>query len=138
MSYYLLDTNVISEMIKPSPNPAVMNWLKKIEITYFSLSVLSLGEIRKGIERLPDHDGKKQRITAWLEIDLLNQFSGRIFPIDEVVAQKWGYLSANVAVPAIDGLIAASALVHNQKLVTRNVADFEAIAGLEIINPWKI
>ena len=132
---YLLDTNVISETIKSAPNTAVLKWLSSIDSSEFCLSVLTLGEIRKRIEKLTD-ERRKQKIIRWLRSDLVKQFDGRIIRIDEEVADKWGYLSSIRTIPAIDGLIAASAIVHNHKLVTRNVKDFEGIIGLEIVNPW--
>lgn len=133
---YLLDTNIISETIKKQPNEKVLLWLRSIKIIHFSLSVLTLGEIRKGAEKLTDNV-KKQKIIQWLEIDLLQKFHGRIISIDNQIADKWGYISSYCNIPAIDGLIAASALVHNQKLITRNVKDFKEVLGLEIINPWE-
>ena len=132
---YLLDTNIVSETIKKEANKVVISWLQSFDITYFHLSVLTLGEIRKGVEKLSDAR-KKQNIVRWLEIDLITKFSSRIIDIDKEVGDKWGYISAQSNVPAIDGLIAASALVHNLKLVTRNTKDFINIQGLELINPW--
>lgn len=132
---YLLDTNVISETIKKSPNEQVLRWLSAIDSRQFSLSVLTVGEIRKGVERLVD-ESKKQHIIQWLEVDLKKQFDGRLIPIDERVADKWGYICSIINIPAVDALIAASAMVHNLKIVTRNIKDFEKIVGLEIINPW--
>lgn len=131
---YLLDTNVISETIKITPNQNVLAWLSSIPMSKFCLSVLSLGEIRKGIEKLANAP-KKQKIILWLETDLINQFNGRILDIDSQVADKWGYISSFNNIPAVDGLIAATALAHNLKLITRNVRDFQ-ILGLEVINPW--
>lgn len=132
---YLLDTNVISETIKKQPEPKLLAWLSSTDIFKFSLSVLTLGEIRKGIEKIEDIT-KKQKIIQWLEIDLPDRFEGRMISITASVADKWGYISSKYRIPSIDGLIAASALVHNLKLVTRNVKDFEMISGLEIVNPW--
>lgn len=132
---YLLDTNVISEIVKKVPNQKVLEWLSSIDAKYFYLSVLTLGEIRKGVEKLPEGK-RKQQIITWLEIDLLKQFTGRIIDIDSDIADKWGFISSVANIPAIDGLIAASAIVHNHKLVTRNIKDFVSISGLEIINPW--
>lgn len=132
---YLLDTNVISEIIKKEPNKNVLEWLELLDIQKIYLSVITIGEIRKGIEKLQDI-AKKQKIETWLEQDLLNKFYGRIINIDARIADKWGYVTAAKNLPAIDALIAASALVHNCKLVTRNVKDFEEIIGLEVINPW--
>ena len=133
---YLLDTNVISETIKKSPNQKVLNFLMSIDADKFSLSVITLGEIRKGVEKLQDQS-KKQKIIHWLEVDLVDRFYGRLINIDPEVADKWGYISSINNIPAIDALIAASAIVHNHKLITRNVKDFESINGLEIINPWN-
>ncbi len=133
---YLLDTNVISETIKKEPNYGVINWLKAVDIEYLYLSVITLGEIRKGIEKIADIN-KKNKIIQWLEFELPKEFGNRIIAIDKTVADKWGYVSANNSIPAIDGLIGASALVHNLKLITRNVKDFKDIPGLEIINPWE-
>ncbi|MCR9191684.1 MAG: type II toxin-antitoxin system VapC family toxin [Gammaproteobacteria bacterium] len=134
---YLLDTNVISETIKKSPNQKVIQWLSSVDASQFLLSILTIGEIRKGIEKLQD-TAKKQSIIQWLENDLATKFHGRIIPIDQNIAEKWGYLSAYTNIPAIDGLIAATALVFNYKLVTRNTKDFENIIGLEIMNPWDL
>lgn len=132
---YLLDTNIISEVIKPKPNASVVEWLEGIHSDYCAISVITLGEIRKGVERL-ETGAKKKKITQWLEVDLIQQFDDRIIPIDEIVADKWGFILSQANLPAIDGLLAASALVHNLKLVTRNTKDFKNIGGLELINPW--
>jgi hypothetical protein len=134
---YLLDTNVISETIKKSPNKQVLTWLRSVNITHFSLSVVTLGEIRKGVEQIAG-SAKKQHIIKWLEIDLAREFLGRIINIDQAVADKWGYILARYPISAIDGLIAATALVHNMKLVTRNTKGFHTLAGLELIDPWRL
>ena len=134
---YLLDTNVISETIKKAPNQRVLDFLISIDADKFALSVITLGEIRKGAEKLQDQS-KKQKIIHWLEVDLTRRFYGRIINVDAEVADKWGYISSMNNIPAIDALIAASAVVHNHKLITRNVKDFELINGLEIINPWNM
>lgn len=133
---YLLDTNVISETVKKKPNPNVLRWLSSVDSHQLALSVLTLGEIRKGVERLTEH-AKKQQITRWLEVDLVAHFAERIIAIDEKVADKWGYLCSHHNLPAVDSLIAASALVYNLKLVTRNTKDFSSILELELINPWE-
>ncbi len=138
---YLLDTNVISETIKRSPNMLVLEWLSSLEVNKCFLSILTLGEIRKGAEMLESYS-KKQRLIHWLEVDLLKKFYGRIIYIDAQVADKWGYICSFVnnskKISAIDSLIAASAMVHNLKLVTRNIKDFKEFIGLEILNPWEI
>lgn len=133
---YLLDTNAISEIIKPSPNKEFIQWLYSIPKSKLCLSVITIGEIRKGIEKLED-SLRKQKIISWLEIDLIKEFNNRIIDIDKNIADKWGYLCAITNIPAIDGLIGATALVHDLKLVTRNIKDFLPIIGLEIINPWN-
>jgi hypothetical protein len=134
---YLLDTNVISEIIRLQPNPQVIAWINSIHTKEFALSALSIGELRKGISKLSE-GAKKTRLIQWLETDLMLEFEGRIIAVDAIIADKWGYLcgiSSN-PLPIIDSLLAASALVFNLKLVTRNVKDFEKILGLELINPW--
>lgn len=133
---YLLDTNVISETIKKNPDKKVLAWLDQVGITHCSLSVITLGEIRKGVEKIEDSK-KKQKIIQWFEIYLVKAFEGRIIKIDRQVANKWGYITSKTNLPAIDALIAASSLVHNQKLVTRNVKGFQNVPGLEIVNPWE-
>ena len=132
---YLLDTNVISETIRKTPDERVTHWFQAIPSDQLFVSVLSLGEIRRGVEKLKDQP-RKDFMMAWLENDLAFWFGDHILPVSTEVADKWGYITANAALPAIDSLIAATALTHNMKLVTRNVEDFKTIAGLEIINPW--
>lgn len=134
---YLLDTNVISEVVKPKPHHAVISWLESIESMHFAISVISLGEIRKGVERL-DAGKRKKQIIQWLELDLVQQFEDRILFIDSLIADKWGYLTSLSNIPAIDALLAATALVHNLKLVTRNVKDFKSVGGLELVDPWGV
>ncbi len=134
---YLYDTNVVSETAKNSPNKKLIDWLLPIDIKQAAISVLTLGEVRKGIEKLQDNS-KKQKITHWLEIGIITRFQGRILNVDEQVADKWGYITSHITIPPIDALIAASCLVHNLKLVTRNVKDFDKVPGLEIINPWEL
>lgn len=140
MSGFLLDTNVISELIKPIRNPGVLQWMGSNSPSALFLSVLTLGEIRKGIAGLPMGD-RRTRLESWLVDQLSIRFRGRILPIDEAVADRWGRLQARAKelgrlLPTIDGLLGATAVHHNLILVTRNVKDLE-FAGIECFNPWN-
>jgi len=134
---YLLDTNIISETIKPIPNPNVLQWLDGIPSENLYISVLTIGEIKKGVELL-ENSNRKNILIKWLEHDLAKWFENNILEINLEVAERWGYLSAisKKTTHTIDTFIAATALTYNLKLVTRNEKDFE-IFGLEIINPFK-
>lgn len=134
---YLLDTNVISEIVRPKPDEHVVNWFKTIPDEALYISVLTLGEIRKGAEMIPD-DKRKEKIRIWLEIDLPQWFNDRILKIDHYIADRWGRLQSEMRkpIPAIDSLIAATALYHDLRLVTRNVKDFK-YPSLQVICPWK-
>jgi predicted nucleic acid-binding protein len=134
---YLLDTNVISELVKVKPNPNVIKWFEQISTSTTFLSVLTLGEIRKGVENVKDNK-RKQRLLIWLEYDLNEMFKTRILEISIAVADRWGRLQCEITrtLPAIDSLIAATALHYDMSLVTRNTEDFSQCPGLEIVNPW--
>ena len=133
---YLLDTNIISETIRSNPNKALISWLDKSPGEALFVSVLSLGEIRKGIEALSDRR-RREKLRIWLEHDLPAWFEGRVLPVDLAVADRWGRLLADTRrpVPTIDSLLAATALHHELRLVTRNSGDF-VYPGLEVINPF--
>lgn len=135
---YLIDTNVLSELRRKEPNPRVVAWFEERPATILYVSVLTLGEIRKGIEAL-GKSKRKLKLLDWLETELPAYFAGRILPIDEEVADRWGRLlaSAGRPLPAIDSLLAATALTHGLALVTRNVDDFPH-PDLEIIDPWEM
>jgi predicted nucleic acid-binding protein len=135
---YLIDTNVVSELARPHPATAVTEWFKGVSNESLFLSALSIGELRRGVESLPA-GAKRERLRAWLENDLQAWFGKRLLPIDAAVADRWGRLlaSASRTLPAVDALLAATALCHDLRLVTRNVADFD-IPGLEVLNPWKL
>ncbi|MFM1891848.1 MAG: hypothetical protein RLZ44_925 [Pseudomonadota bacterium] len=133
---YLVDTNVLSELRRREPHPNVFEWFSQRPSTTLFLSVLTLGEIRKGVELLPDGQ-RKLELLDWLEVELPKFFAGRILAIDAAVADRWGQLQAQARgpVPAVDSLLAATALHHGLRVVTRNVRDF-AFAGLDVIDPW--
>jgi toxin FitB len=133
---YLLDTNIISETVRRTPNKSVIAWLDQIPGEALFVSVLTLGEIRKGIETLADRK-RREKLRLWLEHELPAWFEGRVLPVDLAVAERWGRLLAEVrrSVPTIDSLLAATALHHELRLVTRNAGDFD-YPGLEVINPF--
>jgi predicted nucleic acid-binding protein len=138
---YLLDTCVISEIIRPQPDENVISWMQSNNESDLYLSVLTFGEIEKGIEKAPDLTRKK-RLKLWVEDDLKKRFEGRIIPIDLTISGKWGELQgiaehAGKPMPTIDGLIAVSGLVHNCVVVTRNILDMEQSTA-ELLNPWLI
>src|ERR1700689_2466518 len=122
---YLLDTNVLSETWKEAPDKNVIYWLRGIPSEKLFNRVLVSGEIRRGIELLPP-GAKRKRLLGFLEEELPRQFKDNIVPIDLAVAERWGFLTATVkrTLTAIDGLLAATALTRNMKIVTRNEGDF--------------
>jgi len=137
---YVLDTNVISELISKQPNKKVVEWLDRLDPNTIYLSVITIGEIRKGIEKLPPSK-RRDAVKEWLEVDLLLRFQGRILEITTEVMLIWGELTGRLEnegrpITAIDSLIAAIALQGNYCLVTRNEHDFQH-TGVTIINPWK-
>jgi predicted nucleic acid-binding protein len=125
--------------VRAKPNPNVIKWFKQIPTSSVYLSVLTLGEIRKGVEKVSDAK-RKRKLLMWLEHDLSFMFDERILAISTEVADRWGRLMHQAArpLPAIDALLAATALHYDMTLVTRNTEDFKACKGLEILNPWKI
>jgi len=134
---YLVDTNILSELRRKKPDANVVTWFEHRPATTLYISVFTLGEIRKGIDALPESD-RKLCLLDWLETELPAFFAGRILSIDEAVADRWGRLlaAAGRPLPAIDSLLAATAVTHGLALVTRNVNDFP-YPGLEVINPWE-
>ncbi len=140
MNGFLLDTNIISELVKPRPEPAVVRWVEEIDENLMYLSVLTLGEIRKCVAALP-HAARRMQLEAWVESDLRLRFSKRILSIDEAVADRWGVLAGQAqkdgrGLPVIDGLLAATAIHHNLTLVTRKTSDL-ATTGAMLFNPWE-
>ena len=136
MSGFLLDTNVISELVRKKPEPKVVRWIQDTDEDLLYLSVLTMGEIRKGITSHPDA-ARRVKLEAWLSRDLKQRFVGRILSLDENVADRWGVMMGLTAtsVPVIDGLQAATALEHNLTLVTRNTSDVAA-TRVPVFNPW--
>ncbi|MGT2504241.1 PIN domain-containing protein [Bradyrhizobium guangxiense] len=135
----LLDTDVLSEVRRPAPSPKVLAWLDTIDEDRAFISVASIAELRRGIALLDD-GRRRAALAAWLAHDLPARFAGRILPIDQAVAERWGDLMAQsrrtgVALSVMDGFFAASALASNLTLVTRNVKDFVAF-GIPLHNPW--
>lgn len=134
---YLVDTNVLSELRRRQPHSGVVAWMQQRPRQSLHLSVLTLGEIRKGIEQLQD-TRRRQSLIDWLEVELPHYFVGRLLSVDALTADRWGHLMASAGrpLPAIDGLLAATALQHQLTLVTRNTRDFEGL-GVPLINPWE-
>ena len=140
MSGFLLDTNCISELVRAKPEPRVTEWMRAADESLLYLSVLTLGEIRRGAAILPQSN-RRTFLESWLEVDLQARFSARILAIDDAVADRWGWLTAEASrggrpLAAIDGLLAATALHHNLTIVSRNVDDF-AGTQVPILNPWE-
>lgn len=139
MSGFLLDTNVVSELIRPKPEPKVTSWIDSTDEELLFLSVLTLGEIRKGVVQL-SRGARRTALEAWLRNDLPLRFSGRIVNVDQQIADRWGDLSGLLSakgapVAVIDGLLAATAAQHGLTLVTRNTRDV-ATTGVPVFNPW--
>ena len=137
---YLLDTCVISELVAKQPNPRVLEWIDTIDSEGIYISVITVGEITKGIEKLPNSK-RRQELSDWLENELLIRFQDNLIELDVDILIQWGKLNARLEIsgqraPAIDSLIAVTALEHELILVTRNEPDF-AGTGVEILNPWE-
>ena len=137
---FILDTCVVSEIQKPQPCQKVLDWLLLQPENDLFVSALTLGEIEKGISRLPE-SSKKHFLNIWFQDDFLKRFDGRVVAVDSAVALKWGSLSSSLErigkkMPVIDGLLAATALNLNAVLVTRNENDFVS-TGVAIVNPWN-
>lgn len=133
---YLLDTNVVSETRRRGGEPRVTRWLRSAPQNELFLSVLVPGEIRRGVERLRGRDpAQAAALERWLEV-LRRRFVDRILPVDSEVAEEWGRIGAGNHIPVADGLMAATAKVHQMVFVTRNVADV-AWTGVPLLNPWE-
>lgn len=137
---YLLDTCAVSELVKKSPSESVVDWFRVQSEDQLLLSVITLGELQKGISKLPG-SRRKTELRAWLDRDLQQRFRGRILPVDAAVALTWGRIQGAAEaegrkMPVLDSLIAATALAHGLTVVTRNDTDVEA-SGVEIVDPWR-
>ena len=134
---YLIDTNIISEIRKGRRcNPSVASWYEEVDDASLYLSVLIVGEIRKGIERVrPTNAAQANALESWL-VAVDKAFGERILPVDRAVAHEWGRLNANRPLPVIDSLLAATAKIHHMTLVTRNTADM-ANMDVHILNPFE-
>jgi toxin FitB len=132
---YLIDTNVVSETRRRRPDRSVLEWLAETAPHERHLSVLTLGELRRGIERRRRTDKRAaQQLETWLD-ELVAEHRQRIMPITSQIADRWGTLGVRDPVPIIDGLLAATALVHGWTLVTRNIAEVEG-TGVRTLNPF--
>lgn len=136
---FLLDTNVVSEWVKPRPDRGVIRWLSETDEDRVFISVVTLAEIRHGIELLTE-SVRRRRLDEWLRDELPQRFEGRVLAVDRSIADSWGKVmarsqAAGRPVGAIDGFIAATAHALDLTLVTRNVGDFEAVVS-DIVNPW--
>jgi len=137
---YLVDTNIPSELTRAKPNPRVEAFLRNAAQSSVFLSVITIGEICKGIDSLPA-GAKRSLLQNWLDMEVRSWFTGRILPISEDIAEQWGHLAAaakqrGFPLTVADGLIAATALHHNLTLVTRNMKDFVTLR-VDLLNPWE-
>jgi tRNA(fMet)-specific endonuclease VapC len=138
---YLLDTCVVSELRAKRPDPEVVSWIDNVDPDNLYLSVVTLGEVQKGIEKVKD-PVMKTALTSWLRDELLVRFQDHILGLDTNILLQWGALAGRLEtlgtpMPAIDSLLAATALDRSLVLVTRNESDFRA-SGVQILNPWKL
>jgi hypothetical protein len=138
---YLLDTNVISELMKHRPSARVVTWVDATPEDLLYLSVISLGEVRKGIELLADDNPARSALQTWLDRDVQLRFAGRLLTFDDAVAERWGVVEAiarrrRLTIPTIDAQLAATALHHGLTFVTRNTEDVGP-AGVPVFNPWS-
>ena len=141
MNGYLLDTNIPSEFSRDRPDPRVVKWLKTQPATRLFLSVVTIGEIRRGLTVLPQ-GRRRSELETWFQTDLLMWFRNRILPVTHAIADRWGVLDGQsqlrgMPLNTADGMIAATAMEHDLKVLTRNVKDFARL-GVDIFNPWEM
>ena len=137
---FLLDTNLVSEWVKPRPNAGIIRWLADVDEDRTFLSVITLAELRNGIASL-SAGRRRDRLDVWVSAELPDRFEGRVLVIDAAVADQWGRVTAagkaaGRPIGAMDAFLAATAMVHELTVVTRNVADFEMI-DIPILCPWS-
>lgn len=137
---YLVDTNIPSELTRPKPEPRVASFLKEVGQESLYISVLTLGEICKGITGIPA-GARRAQLQEWLDAVMRPWFVGRVLPVTDSIAERWGLMAGDaklrgVALSVVDGLLAATALEHDLTLVTRNAKDFSGL-GLRLLNPWE-
>lgn len=137
---YLLDTNVVSEWVKPRPDSGVVAWLAEVDEDRVFISVITFAELRHGVERMAT-GARRDRLDSWLRDELPLRFEGRTLPVNSAIAEAWGKVvarsqAAGRPVGAMDAFVAATAEVHKLTLVTRNVSDF-TVLGHPILNPWN-
>lgn len=138
---YLLDTNIVSEWTRSRPDPGVVRWLADLDEDRAHLSVITLGELQEGVDRMPE-GRRREQLGHWLRADLTDRFAGRILDVDHAVALRWGSIRATArrggrTLPVVDALLAATALVHGATLVTRNTNDFARVVP-DLVNPWLV
>jgi predicted nucleic acid-binding protein len=136
---FLVDTVVVSELVRKTPSTSVLKWIDGQDEASLHLSVLTIGELEKGVARLPA-SARRTRLLSWVRRDLVERFGGRLLPIDARTAARWGTIAGESErrgrpLPVIDSLIAATALVHGLTVATRNIADFKR-CGAMCFNPW--
>lgn len=136
---FLPDTNVISEWLKPQPHAGVIRWLASADEDRVSISVVTIAEVRSGLERMPK-GRRRDRIATWLSEDLVVRFEGRIVPVDLAIAQEWGVVvgqarGRGLNIGIMDAFLAATARSRGMTLVTRNTRDFRGL-GVEVFDPW--
>jgi predicted nucleic acid-binding protein len=137
---FLLDTNVVSEWVKPRPDPNVVAWLADVDEDRVFLSVVTFAEIRRGVEFLPT-GRRRERLMEWLADELPARFEGRMLGIDQRIAALWGTAMARshtlgLGLGAMDAFLVATAEAHGLTLVTRNVRDFQTV-GISLLDPWE-
>jgi predicted nucleic acid-binding protein len=137
---YLLDTSVISELVKSKPQRSVLDWAEACDEHSLFLSILTLGELQEGVTKLAQSK-RKEFLQSWISNDLIQRFRSRILSVDEEVAVVWGRIQGEAErrgrpMPAVDSLIAATAVAHQMTVVTRNSSDIEE-SGVSVFNPWN-